>query len=285
LRASFSSAIRNPTLTDQYLYLNVGRATLLGNITGFNNLYTLNSLRDYLAVPFPTQALLKQFNVAPIQPEKVKTFELGYRTTLFKKLYVDAGYYYSIYDNFIGYNIGVDAKIDPFFGLDYKSIKAYRIAANSTNTVTTQGLSIGTNYYFGDYFMAQGNYSWNRLNTAVDDPIIPAFNTPEHKYNVGLSGRDMPVSKKNKKLLWGFNVNYKWIQGFTFEGSPQFTGYIPTYDMVDAQVNLTVPVSTAQMTFKLGAANLLDKRRYQTYGGPLIGRMAYLSMVYDWKKK
>ncbi len=285
LRASFSSAIRNPTLTDQYLFLDVGRATLLGNITGFNNLITLNSLREYLALPFPTPDKLKYFDVAPIQPEKVKTFELGYRTTWFKKLYVDAGYYYSIYDNFIGYNIGIDAKIDPFFGLDYKSIQAYRIAANSTNTVTTQGLAIGTNYYFADYFMVQANYSWNRLNTAVDDPIIPAFNTPEHKYNLGISGRDLLVSRKNKKLLWGFNVNYKWIQGFTFEGSPQFTGYIPTYDMVDAQVNLNVPISDAQLTFKLGAANLFDKRRYQTYGGPLIGRMAYLSMVYDWKKK
>ncbi|MFN0213538.1 MAG: TonB-dependent receptor domain-containing protein [Saprospiraceae bacterium] len=285
LRASFSSAIRNPTLTDQYLYLNVGRATLLGNITGFQNLITLNSLRDYLAIPFPTTNLLKYFDVAPIQPEKVKTFELGYRTTLFKKLYVDAGYYYSIYDNFIGYNIGIDAKIDPFFGLDYRSIKAYRVAANSTNTVTTQGLAIGTNYYFGDYYMVQGNYSWNRLNTAVDDPIIPAFNTPEHKYNVGISGRDMPVTRKNKKILWGFNLTYKWIEGFTFEGSPQFTGFIPTYDMLDAQVNLNVPVNSAQLTFKLGAANILDKRRYQTYGGPLIGRMAYLSVVYDWKKK
>lgn len=285
LRASFSSAIRNPTLTDQYLFLNVGRATLVGNITGYQNLITLESLRDYLAVPFPTQSLLKYFDVAPIQPEKVKTFELGYRTTLFKKLYVDAGYYYSIYDNFIGYNIGIDANIDPFFGLEYSSIKAYRVAANSKNTVTTQGLAIGTNYYFGDYFMVQGNYSWNRLNTSVDDPIIPAFNTPEHKYNVGISGRDMPLTKKSKKVLWGFNLTYKWIEGFTFEGSPQFTGYIPTYDMVDAQVNLNVPVGQSTITFKLGAANLLDKRRYQTYGGPLIGRMAYLSMVYDWKKK
>ena len=34
-RASFSSAIRNPTLTDQYLYYNVGRAILLGNIKGW----------------------------------------------------------------------------------------------------------------------------------------------------------------------------------------------------------------------------------------------------------
>lgn len=51
LRFSFSSAIRNPTLTDQYLFLNVGRATLLGNLNGFNNLITIESLQDALRNP------------------------------------------------------------------------------------------------------------------------------------------------------------------------------------------------------------------------------------------
>ena len=46
----------------------------------------------------------------------------------------------------------------------------------------------------------------------MDDPIIPAFNTPEHKFNISVSGRDI----FNK---FGFNINYKWIEGFIFEGS------------------------------------------------------------------
>jgi outer membrane receptor for ferrienterochelin and colicin len=46
-RASFSSAIRNPTLTDQYLYYDVGNARL-GNITGFDSLVTIASLLDFL---------------------------------------------------------------------------------------------------------------------------------------------------------------------------------------------------------------------------------------------
>ena len=32
IRLSFSSAIRNPTLADQYLYYNTGRAILIGNL-------------------------------------------------------------------------------------------------------------------------------------------------------------------------------------------------------------------------------------------------------------
>ncbi|TNE66623.1 MAG: TonB-dependent receptor, partial [Bacteroidetes bacterium] len=79
LRLSFSSAIRNPTLTDQYLFLTVGPATLIGNLNGFDSLITLESFNNYRN---NTQAPLEYINVDPIQPEKVKTFELGYRTTL-----------------------------------------------------------------------------------------------------------------------------------------------------------------------------------------------------------
>jgi outer membrane receptor protein involved in Fe transport len=282
LRFSFSSAVRNPTLTDQYLNLNVGRATLLGNLDGFNDLITVESFRNYLD-RLDTSAL-RRFDAPPIQPEKVKTFEVGYRTTIFKSLYVDAGYYYSFYNDFIGYNIGVYSDFDPttLFPLN---TQAYRVAANSTQEVTTQGLAIGMNYYFARFYQLAGNYSWNKLNKAFpDDPIIPAFNTPEHKYNVSISGRDVPLNLGFVKLKkTGFNLTYKWIQGFTFEGSPQFTGSVPTYDMVDAQVNATF--DKIHTTVKIGASNLLNNQVSQTYGGPRIGTMAYASVVYDFVKK
>jgi outer membrane receptor protein involved in Fe transport len=78
-------------------------------------------------------------------------------------------------------------------------------------------------------------------------------------------------------------VNYKWIDEFTFEGSPQFTGLIPSYELLDAQVNMNFPA--IHSTIKLGASNLLNNKQFQTYGGPRIGRMAYLSLVYDFRKK
>ncbi len=282
LRASFSSAVRNPTLTDQYLFLNVGRAILAGNLNGVKDLITVESFNEYRQNN-QNPMLLDSFDIAGIQPEKVKTFEVGYRTTLFNALYVDAGYYYSIYDDFIGYNIGLEIETSETTGL-LQDLQAYRYSANSTNTVTTQGFSIGMNYYFAKYFQVAGNYSWNRLNTQIDDPIVPAFNTPEHKYNLSISARDMtiPLGAKSIKNI-GFNINYKWIQGFLFEGSPQFTGLIPDYDLLDAQVNYTVP--NWHTTFKLGASNLLNNLQFQTYGGPEIGRLAYFSILYDFKKK
>lgn len=285
-RVSFSAAIRNPTLSDQYLNYNVGRAVLRGNIDGVDSLVTIASLVNTLSSLKPAD--LDYFNVAPIQPEKVKTFEVGWRGTIFNSIWLDANYYYSFYNDFIGYKIGAEFlyHIDPLFNrLVIDKIQAFRVAANAETQVTTQGFSLGLNYYFPKYLVFNGNYSWNKLNVkGTEDPIIPAFNTPEHKFNIGLSGRNMQTDLGFLKLKnYGFGINYKWIQGFTFEGSPQFTGKIPTYDLVDAQVNFAL--SRINTTLKIGASNVLNKKQVQTYGGPRVGRLAYISLLYEWKKK
>ena len=279
IRASFSSAIRNPTLADQYLFYNVGRAILIGNLDGFEGLFTTDSFVDYLnSLNADT---LDAYDVAPIRPEKVRTFEVGYRTTLLNRIYFDATYYYSFYRDFIGFNLGVSSSFDQTTGLP-RGTQVYRVAANATDEVTTQGFSIGMNYYFLNYFVLNGNYSWNKLNTQSDDPIIPAFNTPEHKYNIGISGRDIVLNLGGLRINnLGFSINYKWIEGFLFEGSPQFTGFIPTYDLLDAQINWKA--KKINSTFKLGASNILDNQTFQTYGGPRIGRLAYFSVLYDFK--
>jgi len=277
LRISFSSAIRNPTLSDQYLFLDVGRATLAGNLEGAEDLVTIESLFDYFNTL--NSDTLNYFDIAPVRPEEVKTFEFGYRTTLFEKLYVDAGYYFSTYNNFLGFNIGADVTLD---NIGFPSqLEVFRYSANSTNEVQTQGVSIGLNYYLADNYSLSGNYSWNTLvKTVEDDPIIPAFNTPEHKFNIGFGGRNLPLNFAQKTIdNFGFNINYKWIEGFIFEGSPQFTGFIPTYDMIDAQLNFYI--SKISTTLKVGASNILDNRAFQTYGGPEIGRLAYVKLTYE----
>ena len=277
LRVSFSSGVRNPTLADQYLNYYVGRATLLGNITGYDSLITVESMRNYIASK--NYDTLEFFSVDPVRPERVWTAELGYRGTLFNSLYVDLSAYYSFYQNFIGYKIGVDTEFDAFF--TPVNTKVYRMATNSKDIVHTRGVSVQLTYFFKKYYSLSGNYTYNELDRrGSTDPLIPAFNTPRHKFNVGISGRDihLKIGKANINH-WGFNVNYKWIEGFRFEGSPQFTGNIATYDMLDAQINYTEPKT--HLTFKLGAQNLLNNKVYQVYGGPLVGRLAYFSVQFD----
>ena len=284
-RVSLSSALRNPTLADQYLYLDVGPATLVGNLQGRDSLVTISSFIDYrnsissaAGLPFGNLDTMQYFNIAPLRPEQVKSVEVGYRTTLWDKLYLDGSWYYSQYTNFIGYNIGLDVLFqNASFPEAVTGIDVFRYAANSINEVRTTGASIGANWYVGDNWMLSGNYSWNRLvKTDEDDPIIPAFNTPEHKYNLGISTRDLRLREAS---TWGFGVNYKWVEGFVFKGSPQFTGFVPTFDLLDVQAN--AHIDQLNLTVKAGASNVLKNWHIETYGGPAVGRLAYISLLFE----
>ncbi len=260
----------------------------IGNLTGFDSLVTIPSLLDF----YNTQKkdTLDYFNVSPVVPEKVQTIEFGYRTTLFDHIYMDAGYYYSYYQDFIGYKLGADISYIAAAN-DAKVNKVYRVATNSLDKVTTQGVAIGVSYFFSTFYTLSGNYSWNELDRhGSDDPLIPAFNTPKNKYNLGFGARDMQtnftlLNKLWNKLPvipihnWGFNINYKWVQGFLFEGSPQFTGTIDDYGLLDFQINKHIP--KLKTTVKLGSSNILNNLHYEVYGGPLIGRLAYLQLLVE----
>jgi iron complex outermembrane recepter protein len=303
-RISFSSAIRNPTLADQYLYYNVGRAILLGNVdgqfeAGRDSLVTIESFEAYRSAAQLNAGLaeLRYFNIDRLRPEQVRTLEIGYRGTHWEKIYVDVNGYTSWYTDFIGFLLGINADFDQTTGFPIGGLQVYRLAANATSQVRTRGGSIGVNYYRRKMTYTS-NYSYNELVTGEDDPIIPAFNTPLHKFNVGFNGHDLKVPfTENRTLGWG--VNYRFVESFLFEGSPQFTGRIPTYDMVDAQVNVRIP--RWNLTTKVGASNLfgivplfnrdieasqrleraLDNRVLMVYGGPFIGRLAYIQLIYE----
>lgn len=289
-RFSLSSAIRNPTLTDQYFNLNVGRATLLGNLNGFKNLIAIDTLIDIFNTNRFTSTgadRLKTaaFDIEAIRPERCKSVEFGYRGNITEKIFVDASYYYSWYTDFLGYKIGAqvvwDSSSTGLYPLFPNSVNVYRVTTNSKDEVTTQGFTIGVNYYYKNYLGFSGNYSWNKLDRGNSkDPIIPAFNTPEHKFNLGVNGRDIEYFKKKEK--WGYGINYKWQEGFLFEGSPQFTGVVNSYGMLDVQWNTSI--SKLNAVFKIGASNALNNMIYQVYGGPSVGRMAYASITFELNK-
>ena len=286
VRISLSSALRNPTLADQFLFLDVGPATLVGNLNGADG---LTNIDDFIAYRSSSAGLSigadrsiiedNLFSIESIRPEQVRTVEMGYRTTIGESLYCDMNFYQSWYQDFIGYIVGLEVEFweSGLLENSIKSVDVFRFAANSLNQVQTQGASLGLNYFLSDELSLSGNYSWNKLvKTDEDDPIIPAFNTPEHKFNLGITARGLEGRNKD---TWGFGANYRWVQGFVFEGSPQFTGLVPGYDLLDAQVNYNF--QARGLTVKAGGSNLLRNNHIETYGGPTVGRLAYLSFAMD----
>jgi outer membrane receptor protein involved in Fe transport len=309
-RVSFSSAIRNPTLADQYLYYNVGRAILLGNVDGQfeegrDSMFTIDSFNEYRNTAGSNLlgglSKLRYFNVDRVRPEQVRSIEVGYRGTHWESVYFDASAYASWYTDFIGYIIGLYGQFDQTNGFPIGGLQAFRLAANATSQVTTQGANAGFTWYRKKMNWS-ANYSYNRLSSGSDDPIIPAFNTPRNKVNLGFTSHDRRIPFTTRRDL-GFGVNWKYVEGFTFEGSPQFTGPINSYDMVDAQASVKFPKS--HLTVKVGASNLfgvlplvdedipsderldraLDNRVTMVFGGPSVGRLAYAQVVYEFNKQ
>lgn len=304
LRATYTSALRYPTLQDQYLYYNVGRAILKGNIQGLGGIIPLENLYEFLATN--DQRYLSPIFVPGVRPERLRTFELGYKGIWKNRLFVDAGYFYSWYWNFLGYRL-VSTVPDL---LTNKPVQIYRLSANASDIVTTQGFALGLYYFFAKKYTLSASYTYAILNKGGGwlsevaswanrrlgrnafrvipphtDPIIPAFNTPPHKYNLGLSASDLTsrlslFGKSWEVRYWGFALTWRWVHGFWFEGSPQFTGYVPSYGTLDGQLSYR-PAKTPEITYKVGGTNLLGRRFFQAYGAPFIGRLVYAGVWID----
>lgn len=299
-RVSGQSAFRTPTLQNQFIRLDVGPLTIAGNLNGWDNLYTLESVTDfenyldsvqtqgqwYDSVYDDAARKLKTFSAKKIRPEQVKTIEVGYRGVVFKKLYIDATWYYNWYTDFIG-EIRVvqpeNASVYDQSGVDQllsysptnESYTRYQIPVNATQQVRATGATIGLAYYLNEKYSATLNYTFAKLiDDDLDDPIIPGFNTPAHKINVGIKGRN----------VWkglGFSANFQWVDKYLWQ-STFGTGMIPSYSFLDLQLSYEIP--KWYTTLRLGASNVYNLKRQEAFGSPKIGAMVYGSILFDIKK-
>ncbi len=287
LRVSGSSAYRLPTLQDQYILLDLGPLTLIGNLDGYPDAYTLSSVIEFhdsldAGIVVPDDDMLEVVSIKPLRPEKVRTFEFGYRTIHNKVLYLDFTFYHNWYTDFIGdvrvasintkgvagERSGTDAIISGNFDL-------YQIPMNSESLVRTWGFSVGLSYYFGKGVSFRGNYTYSDINEGdLEDELIPGFNTPMHKFNLGMEG----------KGVWkglGFNANFRWSDTYLWE-SPFGDGQIPAYFTLDGQINYEI--KPAYLTLAMGGSNLLNDEYRTAYGSPLVGRMFYGSVIFEINK-
>lgn len=297
LRVSGQSAFRTPTLQNQFIRLDVGPLTIAGNLNGWDNLYTLESVTDfenfldsvqtqgvwYDSVYDDAAGKLKRFSANKLRPEQVRTIEVGYRGVVFKKLYIDANFYYNWYTDFIG-EIRVvqpeNASVDDQSGVDQllsysasnESYTRYQIPVNAEQQVRSMGATIGLAYYLNDKYSVSLNYNWAKLvDDDLDDPIIPGFNTPEHKINVGVKGR----------RVWkglGFSANFQWVDKFLWR-STFGDGIVPSYSFLDLQLSYEIPKWYS--TLRLGVSNAYNLKRQEAFGAPTIGTMVYGSIVFD----
>ncbi|KAA9331359.1 TonB-dependent receptor [Hymenobacter busanensis] len=274
-RASFGRAFRSPTQLDQYVRLDVGQVLLLGNVgNGFQG-YTLPTSTS------PSAAI----DLAPLDLERVNTYEVGYRGNLANKLYVDVNYFRSYYNDFIGARRFIgntdgsrpsDAQLQaagPLYQNKALPTRVLQVWYNQQQEVRTQGTALGLSYNIAKPLTLTGNYSLNVLDRSniKDAGFQTFFNTPKHKYNVGANGTTGNLS---------YSANYRWAQGHLYE-TPFAVGQLDDYSSLDLFVGYTL--TKLATTVQAGASNVLDNNNVQIYGGPQIGRLAYVGLLVDIK--
>jgi len=284
LRLTGQSAFRSPAVTDQYQYLNKGREITIGNVDGFGNVYTGSSVNAFVP-PFGSgdPSVLQTTYVDAVKPEQLKSIEVGYNGMISKKLYLELSLYYNRYSDFIGYvrvaRPNGDAVAGEQSGVDALQSGAYtryHVATNTNQDVDTYGGSIGLSYFINPDLKMYGNYTYSKIDSAgIQDGVIPGFNTPMHKINLGMSG------KIYKGL--GLALNWRWVDDYYWD-AVFASGPIPSYQTMDLQINYDIPKLLS--TIRIGGSNIFNKKYIQAYGMPMVGAFYYASWTFnvDFKK-
>jgi len=296
-RGSFQRGFRLPTTQDQFIDLDVVTRRLIGSnqllVDRYNfdpsNSYVSTSVDAAIATGNTSAFALEDRVVNDFKPEKVNTYEVGYKGLFADgRLLVDAYYYYSAYTDFIAEIDFTQAVPNGLTGPKLNDSPQLRqdiingtvptqrfgFDINATGQVQAQGWALQLDYSLPSGYTIGGNVAYNEL-ISQDDLIAQgfraAYNTPKYRYNIKFENR-----KVTDRL--GFNVTWRWQQAFLWESSFG-VGVVPSFGTLDAQVSYRVP--QWKSIFKLGASNLLNEYYITSIGNPSIGGIYYIQITFD----
>lgn len=236
-------------------------------------------------------AKLPKYKATRLKPERIASYEIGYKGIIAKKLFVDAYFYVSKYRNFLGGAVIVVPTAAAAPGLPVESgigvgnFNGYSRTVNTSETITTRGFAIGLNYALPKGFNAGGNVANNELTDFKPSPEVQysQFNTPKYRYNLNFGKRITSTG------TFGFNVAYRYQQAFVWESSfivptatdvPIFSNtMVPAISNLDAQVSMKI--SSVKSILKIGGTNLFGKPYFQAYGSARVGSTYYVSITFD----
>jgi iron complex outermembrane recepter protein len=337
-RASFQTGFRNPTTQGQYIDLNTISTRLLGGLqsnydrykldrlstTGEVLAFTGGSVRDFrnnyfsntINPPGTNKDILVKFetkDIRPVIPEKVRSFEIGYKSLIANTLLIDVEYYHNTYTDFITQiQIVVADEHDDDSANGATAIPGavagdpnYATILNGSAMTIADGISVSEDP--ADAVPDGFNGNAVQIYTNLEDEVTShgaalglTYNLPKgytiggnyswNKFIGGFTGDNLndfntPEHKfnikfGNRKLTnkLGFNVTYRWQQSFRWESSFAI-GDVPSYTTLDAQVSLKLP--EIYSVLKIGGSNLFGDNYIQSLGGPNIGTLYYVSITFD----
>ncbi len=282
IRLSYQTSYRFPSNQNQYISLRLGGGSsyLIGCLPEFQSYYQLNSTRpgytaasilNYRAgLPTDVSRLVKA-NYREVRPETVKSYEIGYKGIVAKKLLVDAYFYYSKYDDFLLSVAVGQSQTGSDLGLySTFSTNSLSYVQNSDRTIKANGWGVSLDYRLFKGYSLYGNVFSDVLKD-IQPGEVSFFNAPKYRYNIGLRNDNVCHNV-------GFNVVYKWQDSNFYEGT-FISGTLPYFGWWDGQISYR-PKGT-KSTFRVGGTNLGNQYQRTGYGSPAVGGLYYMSYGYN----
>jgi iron complex outermembrane recepter protein len=277
-RVSYQTGFRMPTTQNQYIDLFVGSSRLLGGLPFLRERY-LKGQQTYSFVSVATGGTAQAVNFAEYKPEKVGTWEIGYKGLLGKKLFVDAYYYSSIYTDFInGQQVTTASK-----AADINALNVYSISTNNPIDVKTAGWGLGFDYSLPGGFALGLNGARNEITNQKDLPADQqqtGYSTPLYRVNASVSNRNIAGSG------FGFNVTWRYQEAFDGPSgiasnliSSQKLAYVPQFNTLDMQISKKL--AAIKSVLKVGGSNIMGNSYVTGYGNPSVGSMFYVGLTFD----
>ncbi len=292
IRGSYQTGFRNPDTQAQFIYFPSSGGTLLGSTEANASRYGVHNGGSWTQASYNAfragggtldpatgdpmngdPALLVTANIPYVQPEKLTSFEIGYKGIFSQQILLDVNYYYSMYTDFIGGDIVASKEIATHQGNTLRPGTLFSLYSNSPQDISSQGIGVGITYNLPRYYTLSANYNYATFDIKGEVPanFTSNFNTPENKFNVGLS---------NRKLLQnlGFSVNFRWQESFVWESS-YGRWNVPEFGVFDAQFSYKIPSIKTMM--KIGGTNLFGGDYRTNLGAPFVGQQYYISLTFD----
>ncbi len=242
-----------------------------------------------------------------LEPEEIRTVEVGYSGILDSRTYLTVDYYDSRVENFISDFISF---FDPARGRLASPFTPYRPPADlppplaaallgaleanlpppffyllsngvfgepvftalslvNFGRVDTEGLEVSLSRRLGDRWHLELGWAWFDFDIRDRLPDDPALpNSSDNRFNASLTY----VGDRFDAALRARHVaGFEWSSGL-------YKGPVPSYQVVD----LTASRALGRFRVGIDVSNLLDEGQYEFFGGDRIGRRALVHLGYTW---
>jgi iron complex outermembrane receptor protein len=245
-------------------------------------------------------------DIAPLEPGRTTTFEIGYKGLINDKLVLNANVYYENNKNFIAPYVvetpnvffepnSLAAYLRNFMSTAIADSLAEIITGIPVGTVTPEegdpadllvttrtfadishfGGELSLTYYSNNYWAFNGNYSymsknfWERKEGEPDDI---ALNAPKHKIGLGIQYTNLQLGL-NSHLRMRYVNDFPVISGIGI-------GSVPSYFVMDLFTSYMLPFNR-NFEIVLSVQNLLNNKHREFIAVPEIGRLAIIRLKYS----